>query len=132
MAKDVASAVSACICIFFCILPLLLGIITGVIFLDFYVGWAVQWNYFNSTGNALSLGYEQLFVSPPVSDSWSIFSCFLFGFLIIKGCAALISIFICICCGCCTGCCVALNADKMESTSLMDLSEIKIPHYDGI
>lgn len=127
---DFGETLTSCVCISCCLLPFSLALITGIIFFDFYIGWSVQWNYFNSTGNALAEGYGQLFVSPSVSDPWSIFSCFLYGFLIVKACMIPFGVLICICCGCCVGCCsVCLGRKDVEP--LMDFSNVHIPNYNS-
>lgn len=133
MTKDMISAYSTCICVCCFLIPLSLSLITAIVFLDFYVGWAIQWNHFNGTGNALAEGFDQLFVTPPVTDSWSIFSCFLFGFLIIKVSLSFVGIVVSICCGCCAGCCAMCTEEgRKERQSLLDFSEIEIPHYNGV
>lgn len=104
-----------CQCFFYCFFLLFaLAFTTGIIFLDFWVGWVVQLNSFTETGNALAKGYPILFVIPAETDPWSIFSCFLYGFLIVKVVLVVICILLWCCCVSCIGCFGKKNAASRD------------------
>lgn len=112
--------VVCCQCCIICFYWLFaLAIATGVIFFDFWVGWIVQLNHFSETGNPLANGYSTLFVIPAESDAWSIFSCFLYGFLIVKAAGIVIGLLLS-CCSCCIGC-FARNRDLHNDAEILPL-----------
>jgi len=77
-----------------------LALTTGCVFLSFYIGWKVQLAKFTAEGNGLATGYATLFAIPAVSDAWSVFSCFLYGALILLAVAFGVGVvlFILTCC----------------------------------
>jgi hypothetical protein len=84
--------------------------ITGIIFFSFWIGWIVQLTKFTQENNALVGGYDLLFAIPAVADAWSVFSCFLYGFLIlVTGIIVIIYAIGTFCLKSCYFCCMADN-----------------------
>lgn len=90
----------SCCCGLCCIL-LSLGLTTGAVFLSFYIGWSVQQTQFLEQKSALADNFSALFAIPAVAEPWPVFSCFLYGALILIACSlGLALLLMCIsCCG---------------------------------
>jgi hypothetical protein len=97
-----------------------LAITTGLVFLSFYIGWSVQYKTFVASGNGLASGYASLFAVPAVSDAWSVFSCFLYGALILLAASVPLGVLL-FCIGACCGlpilfCCCGNPSDEGEGS----------------
>jgi hypothetical protein len=92
---------------FIFMLLLSLAVTTGVVFLSFYIGWSIQYDAFMKANISL-VDYSSLFAVPAVADPWPIFSCFLYGFLILCAVKIVVVALLGCCCLCSGTCCVAL------------------------
>jgi hypothetical protein len=96
-----------------------LALTTGLIFLSFWIGWIIQLGAFTRENSPLAGGYNQLFAIPAVADAWPVFSCFLYGFLILKAVAIVVGIVLFCCCGCTVACCGFGSSNSSESFPMM-------------
>jgi hypothetical protein len=109
-----------CCCGLVCLI-LGLALATGGVFLSFYIGWSVQQSEFRAQNSALAGNYTALFAVPAVAAPWPVFSCFLYGALILAACGiGLVLLVMCLsCCGCpLLACCCSGKQDDGEWTEL--------------
>lgn len=110
-------------------LLLSLAFATGIVFLSFYIGWSIQYDAF-MTANISLVEYSSLFAIPAVADPWSVFSCFLYGFLIL--CAAKIVLVICLMCCCCGGFACSLQSRDQFSPSEIPMYRMQKYSYGSV
>jgi hypothetical protein len=99
-ARRFATVASSC-SLLCCVVSL--ALLAGGVFLSFWIGWRVQLSEFRAQNSTLT-SYDALFQVPAVAPPWPVFSCFLYGALILVACTLGLSLVLVCCCSVAGGC----------------------------
>lgn len=122
------AAAGCCGSLFWCLLGLALS--AGAVFLSFWIGWRVQLSEFQAQNSTLT-SYDALFEVPAVAPPWPVFSCFLYGALILVACSLPLGLILVCCCsvGAC-GCAFCLWGRESESEERIPLQPTR--YYESM